>query len=237
MAAEGILSTPATAFAQHRVLLLNADYRPLGFPLLVLNAQQVVSALLLERVQVVRPSAVVARSPSFELALPSVVALKHYVNLPGLNAVPACTRHNLFVRDRGVCLYTGRPLILRAAAPGQTGAKAGLKQPKTKSASVSGKPAVATIDHVLPTSRGGAHSWQNCVLSSMQANILKGNRTPQEAGMTLVHAPWQPTAADLLTLWLTESRLHGLDAAWLEFLTLPPSIRAQRALESLASAA
>ncbi|MGE0709285.1 MAG: HNH endonuclease [Planctomycetota bacterium] len=56
-----------------------------------------------------------------------------------------------------------------------------------------------TIDHVVPRSRGGATSWENCVLACGRCNHRKADRTPREAGMPLRRAPerprWQPTFA------------------------------------------
>jgi 5-methylcytosine-specific restriction endonuclease McrA len=43
-----------------------------------------------------------ARSPSTEVVLPSVVALKEWRSRPGR---PPCTRHNLHLRDRFTCQY------------------------------------------------------------------------------------------------------------------------------------
>ena len=47
----------------------------------------------------------------------------------------------------------------------------------------------ATIDHVLPRSRGGRDTWENLVACCHSCNNRKGNRTPDEAGMRLARAP------------------------------------------------
>lgn len=49
-----------------------------------------------------------------------------------------------------------------------------------------------TIDHVIPRSRGGMHRWDNVVTACESCNGRKGNRTPQEAGMTLKTKPKAP---------------------------------------------
>ena len=41
-----------------------------------------------------------------------------------------------------------------------------------------------TVDHVLPRCRGGGDSWFNLVAACRYCNGLKGDRTPQEAGMS-----------------------------------------------------
>ena len=86
-------------------LVLNADFRPLSYyPLSLWPWQEVIKAVFLERVEVVSTYDQVVRSPTFEMALPSVVALKHYV---AQDRAPAFTRFNLFLRDAFVCQYCG----------------------------------------------------------------------------------------------------------------------------------
>lgn len=49
-----------------------------------------------------------------------------------------------------------------------------------------------TIDHVLPSSRGGIDSWENLVCCCTSCNIKKGNKTPEEKGMRLIKQPKAP---------------------------------------------
>jgi 5-methylcytosine-specific restriction endonuclease McrA len=86
-------------------LVLNADYRPLRyFPLSLLPWQDTVRAVFLERVSIVAEYDQVVRSATFSMRLPSVVALKRYING---DRTPAFTRFNLFLRDRFTCQYCG----------------------------------------------------------------------------------------------------------------------------------
>jgi 5-methylcytosine-specific restriction endonuclease McrA len=86
-------------------LVLNADYRPLSYyPLSLWPWQEVIKAVFLDRVDVISTYDQVVRSPSFEMQLPSVVALKSYV---AQDRPPAFTRFNLFLRDSFTCLYCG----------------------------------------------------------------------------------------------------------------------------------
>jgi len=48
------------------------------------------------------------------------------------------------------------------------------------------------IDHVIPKSRGGPHTWENVVAACRRCNLRKGNRTPVEAGMPLQRTPQAP---------------------------------------------
>lgn len=72
------------------------------------------------------------------------------------------TKKEIFRRDKFTCQYCGE------------------------------RPAVLTIDHVMPRHRGGAHSWQNLVTACPSCNRRKGGRTPLEAGMPLRSEPKEP---------------------------------------------
>ena len=86
-------------------LVLNADFRPLSYlPLSLWSWQESVKAVFLDRVNIVSEYDQTVRSPSFEMRLPSVIALKDYV--PQARR-PAFTRFNVFLRDRFSCQYCG----------------------------------------------------------------------------------------------------------------------------------
>ena len=88
-------------------LVLNADFRPLSyFPLSIWSWQDAVKAVFLDRVSVISEYERKIHSPSFEMRLPSVIALKEYVQAA---RHPAFTRFNVFMRDRFTCQYCGRP--------------------------------------------------------------------------------------------------------------------------------
>src|SRR5206468_3224932 len=90
-------------------LVLNADFRPLSyFPLSLWSWQDAVKAVFLDRVNIIDHYDAVVRSPSFEMRLPSVIALKEYVHAA---RHPAFTRFNVFLRDRFTCQYCSRPRL------------------------------------------------------------------------------------------------------------------------------
>jgi hypothetical protein len=60
-----------------------------------------------------------------------------------------------------------------------------------------GAPHGVTVDHVVPTSRGGRNTWQNTVACCDPCNQRKRDRTPEEAGMALIKRPEAPTWAGL----------------------------------------
>src|SRR5699024_2478293 len=51
---------------------------------------------------------------------------------------------------------------------------------------------LATVDHVLPSSRGGESSWTNLVSACKECNNRKADRTPEEAGLPLRVEPYDP---------------------------------------------
>ena len=88
-------------------LVLNADYRPLSyFPLSLWSWQDAIRAICRDAVVVVSEYEQIVRSPSQEIRLPSVLALKEFVQT---KPMPAFTRFNVFLRDQWECQYCGEP--------------------------------------------------------------------------------------------------------------------------------
>jgi len=96
------------------------------------------------------------------IRIPTVIVLARYDKVPKRR--PKLSPKSIWQRDGGLCQYTGRPL----------------------------KPGEGSIDHVLPRSRGGQTTWENCVLADKQVNQHKANRLPEEAGMHLLKTPKVP---------------------------------------------
>lgn len=105
----------------------------------------------------------VIRSPRLVLLPPEVIVLTNYEGLGERSVV--FSRKNLFKRDRYTCQYC-------SVQPG---------------------PEELTVDHVLPRSRGGISSWENCLLACVECNKRKANRTPEEAGMKPKREAKKPT--------------------------------------------
>ena len=88
-------------------LVLNADYAPLSYyPLSLWPWQTAIKAVFLERVDIVASYERQVRSPSLDMKIPSVIALRQYVRP---SEFPAFTRFNVFLRDRFCCQYCGSP--------------------------------------------------------------------------------------------------------------------------------
>ena len=154
--------------AESKVLILNADYRPLSyFPLSICSWQDAVKAIFRETVTVVSEySDRAVHSPTIEFNLPSVLALKEYVSV---SEQPAFTRFNVFLRDAWHCQYCGDLY----------------------------KTHQLTFDHVVPRSRGGRTSWDNIVAACKPCNTKKGNKLPEMCHMHPMTNPRQPTLYEL----------------------------------------
>jgi len=57
-----------------------------------------------------------------------------------------------------------------------------------------------TIDHIIPKSKGGPNNYKNCVVCCKVCNLLKGNKTPEEAKMFLIKAPARPSLSAIHNL-------------------------------------
>jgi 5-methylcytosine-specific restriction endonuclease McrA len=73
--------------------------------------------------------------------------------------------------------------------------------------------AAENLDHIVPRSRGGEHTWENVVASCRSCNARKEDRTLAESGLRLRRNPIAPHAS----LWLIATA-GSLDPAWEPFL-------------------
>jgi 5-methylcytosine-specific restriction endonuclease McrA len=63
-----------------------------------------------------------------------------------------------------------------------------------------------SIDHVIPRSRGGGHTWDNVVAACRRCNLRKGDRLPAEAGYRLRTAPARPSRFEWI--YARAGRIH-----------------------------
>ena len=73
-----------------------------------------------------------------------------------------------------------------------------------------------TLDHVFPKSRGGKDTWENLTTACKKCNNEKADRTPEEAGMTLLSVPSKPRDSLVFEL-MVRSEPHLLQA-WVRYL-------------------
>ncbi|MDI3342005.1 MAG: HNH endonuclease [Sphaerobacter sp.] len=96
------------------------------------------------------------------------------------------TRREVFMRDDYTCQYCGA------------------------------KTSDLTIDHVIPRSRGGRHSWDNLVSACRACNHRKGGRTVAEARLTLRRPPFEPRPGRYYTI---QRALNShVNTEWLKFI-------------------
>ncbi|MDB6017998.1 MAG: endonuclease [Pedosphaera sp.] len=119
-----------------------------------------------------------------EIRVPTVIVLVNFAKVPKKR--PKLCARTIRERDGNRCQYTGATL----------------------------RPEEGNIDHVLPRSRGGRDSWENCVWSSKSVNSKKGNRLPHEAGLKLLK---QPKAIPELPVTALIRNPHGI-ADWKWFV-------------------
>ena len=72
------------------------------------------------------------------------------------------------------------------------------------------------IDHVVPKSQGGVHTWENVVASCRRCNSRKGGRTPGEAGLRLSRRPSAPRHQS----WIAVATGPQPDPDWVEYLDI-----------------
>ncbi len=122
--------------------------------------------------------------------LPSVIRLVEFAKVP--YKTPQATRKNIFTRDGHRCMYCGA---------------------KKQGAELE-------LEHVIPKSRGGKKSWENLVAACRKCNSRKNDRTPEEAGMKLIHKPLPATIHTQRGILQT---LGGEVVEWSPFLFMDSS--------------
>ena len=74
--------------------------------------------------------------------------------------------------------------------------------------------AAENVDHVIPRSRGGTHTWDNVVAACKRCNSRKENRLPHEVGMHLRSTPRAPHE----TVWIVVA-VGRVDPKWSPYLS------------------
>jgi hypothetical protein len=108
-----------------------------------------------------------------EISANSIIAIKgKALGSRALNKVPPLSNRELFHRDRHICAYCGEE------SSGQR----------------------LTRDHIVPVVQGGRDTWMNVVTACRACNQRKSGRTPEQAGIELLYAPYVPNKAEYLIL-------------------------------------
>lgn len=93
------------------------------------------------------------------------------------------SRRNIFIRDNHQCSYCGK------------------------------RSGVLTVDHIIPREQGGQDTWENLVTACPRCNLLKSNRTPEEAHMPLRTQPRRPNRIHYFQRFV-----NGATANWKPYL-------------------
>ena len=136
-------------------LKLDSAYKPVG----IVSWRDALVLVITKKAYAVEVYETYVRSAREIFQLPSVIALKKYIDFDFLR--PSCSRKNIIFRDDSTCQYCYQEF----------------------------SPEELTMDHVIPRSRGGKRTWENIVCSCKKCNQKKGNRTPKEAEMILLKIP------------------------------------------------
>ena len=111
-------------------------------------------------------------SPSMTIRVPTVIISANYTKMPMKHFKGKPSKDAIYNRDKGTCQYTGKKIDRHHA----------------------------TVDHVVPRSRGGEDTWTNLVLCSKEVNTKKGNSLNSEAGLQLLKVPLAPQPVPVYSL-------------------------------------
>lgn len=160
--------------SQSRVLLLNGSTWE---PLSVIPVPRAINLVLAGKAVVVEQSGQFLRTVRDRFPIPSVIALRTFINVPRRRA--HWSRRGVLIRDGYTCVYCG--VTPGAIVRGKVISKSDF-----------------TVDHILPKSRGGRDQWTNTACACYNCNHRKGSRLPNEAGMRLLWEPKTPRTSYLV---------------------------------------
>ena len=159
-----ILSNRIDLISSQQVLVLSTGYEPL----FKTGWKRAISAVVSGRAEVIEAHETLwIGTPSGKIKFPTVVRFLTGViaaKLQSINRKQRPSKKMLWLRDDKKCQYCNINISL----------------------------ASATIEHVLPKSRGGDSSWTNLVIACAHCNCKKGNALPRECSMHPTKRPAAP---------------------------------------------
>ena len=114
----------------------------------------------------------VIHSAHMSVRVPTVIIATNFNKMPVKTFRGKPSKDAIYTRDAGICQYTGKKVDRNNA----------------------------TVDHIVPRSKGGEDTWTNLVLCSREVNSKKGNRMNNEAGLKLIKQPTVPNAVPISAL-------------------------------------
>ena len=95
----------------------------------------------------------------------SIIGTKGVPSINPFHLKPGLTNAKLFARDRQLCAYCGEQFDEETL----------------------------TREHIVPFAQNGIDTWMNVVTACRPCNHRKSHRTPEQAGMPLLYAPYVPS--------------------------------------------
>ena len=141
-------------------------------PLNTVSWQRAVCLVLLYKAEVVEESDKMIRSLKRSIALPKIIRLHAYISPYQIMGKAKCNRKNVLIRDKNICQYCGVTLSAKTA----------------------------TVDHIIPKSKGGKSSFMNLVACCTKCKNKKADRELKKSGLRLLSKPYKPDSSELLLL-------------------------------------
>jgi len=147
-----------------QVLVLSTGYEPL----FKTNWKRAISAVFCGRAEVIEfHEDLWIRTATEKVKCPAIV--RFLTGVISAKIKNTCrksrpSKKSVWTRDKGSCQYCEKKLTLKDC----------------------------TIDHVIPKSKGGDHSWDNVVIACRKCNQKKGSKMPRECGMIPKDKPTFP---------------------------------------------
>jgi len=127
----------------------------------------------------------VIHTPKMTIRVPTIIIAHNCKEMPKKKFRKVPSKDGVWIRDSGIDQYTGEKI----------------------------KKEEASIDHVIPRSRGGDNSWENVALTKKDRNHFKKNRLNHEIGYNLIKKPTRPND---MPLYMTIREARHRD--WNHFL-------------------
>lgn len=136
-----------------------------------------------------------------QIVVSSIIGTKGAPRINPFLQKPGLTNCKLFARDRNICAYCGGCFEMEAL----------------------------TREHIIPYAQNGQDTWMNVVTACRACNHRKSDRTPEQANMPLLYAPYVPSLWEDFIL-----RNRRILADQMEFLMahLPKGSRLHGAISS-----
>lgn len=154
------------------VLVLSTGYEPM----FKTNWKRALTAVLGGRAEIIETHETLnIGTVNGKIPFPTVVRFINGVflaKIKKINRVPKLTKRNIWSRDMGECQYCAARIDLKEA----------------------------TIDHVMPKSRGGQNCWENVALACVSCNQLKGSTLLEHACVSIRRKPKKPSLEQVVII-------------------------------------